>query len=48
VLLEGVTVAAGAEVARAIVDAGASIEAGRRINGTDDVITVDGAGQEHP
>ncbi len=47
VLLEGVKVAAGAELTRVIVDAGASIAADRRIDGAESIITVDGAGQEH-
>ncbi|MHA7262825.1 glucose-1-phosphate adenylyltransferase family protein [Arthrobacter sp. TMN-37] len=47
VLLEGVTVAAGARLTRTIVDAGAAIGPDRTIDGTEGLITVDGAGQEH-
>jgi glucose-1-phosphate adenylyltransferase len=47
VLLEGVVVGAGAQLTGVIVDSGARIGAGRRIDGTGHLITVDGDGREH-
>jgi glucose-1-phosphate adenylyltransferase len=47
VLLEGVTVGEGAELTGVIVDSGARIGPGRRIDGSRRLTTVDGTGEEH-
>lgn len=47
VLLEGVTVAAGTDLNRTIIDAGARLEGGQQIDGTEQLVMVDRSGQQH-